>query len=175
MNCFLIRTEEEGGRVRDLRRAQFLYLIFLTLSMNKFIYRLQISFFVILRTSLPIKSYSGLRPLVYKKFTLEEIDSRSRFIAAYRASGVQKDLKDSIETRDFDFPMTTSEDYPRPRHAQRISSSNFRGDVSDIRASTTTRRRQRSLRYRRLCRRPLYNRTKTRKTQNEAPFYHELN
>jgi hypothetical protein len=51
MNCFLIRTEEEGGRVRDLRRAQFLYLIFLTLSMNKFIYRLQISFFVILRTS----------------------------------------------------------------------------------------------------------------------------
>ena len=61
--------------------------------------------------------------------------------------------------------LITSEDYPRPRHAQRISSSNFRGDVSDIRASTTTRRRQRSLRYRRLCRRPLYNRTKTRKTK----------
>ena len=70
--------------------------------------------------------------------------------------------------------LITSEDYPRPRHAQRISSSNFRGDVIDIRASTTTRRRQRSLRYRRLCRRPLYNRTKTRKTQNEAPFYHEV-
>ena len=61
--------------------------------------------------------------------------------------------------------LITSEDYPRPRHAQRISSSNFRDDVIDIRASTTTRRRQRSLRYRRLCRRPLYNRTKTRKTK----------
>ena len=61
--------------------------------------------------------------------------------------------------------LITSEDYPRPRHAQRISSSNLRGDVSDIRASITTRRRQRSLRYRRLCRRPLYNRTKPRKTK----------
>ena len=69
--------------------------------------------------------------------------------------------------------LITSEDYPRPRHAQRISSSNFRGDVSDIRASTTTRRRQRSLRYRRLCRRPLYNRTKTRKTKRH--FIHEFN
>ena len=61
--------------------------------------------------------------------------------------------------------LITSEDYPRPRHAQRISSTNLRGDVSDIIASITTRRRQRSLRYRRLCRRPLYNRTKTRKTK----------
>ena len=68
--------------------------------------------------------------------------------------------------------LITSEDYPRrPRHAQRISSSNLRGDVSDIRASITTRRRQRSLRYRRLCRRPLYKGTKTRKTKRH--FIHE--
>ena len=69
--------------------------------------------------------------------------------------------------------LITSEDYPRPRHAQRISSSNLRGDVSDIRASITTRRRQRSLRYRRLCRRPLYKGTKTRKTKRH--FIHEFN
>ncbi len=71
--------------------------------------------------------------------------------------------------------LITSEDYPRPRHAQRISSSNFRGDVSDIRASTTTRRRQRSLRYRRLCRRPLYNRTKTRKPARKTKRHFIIN
>ena len=41
-----------------------------------------ISFF-----GLPIKSYSGLRLLVYKKYTLKEPDSR---FTAYRAFGVRK-------------------------------------------------------------------------------------